>query len=157
MSKTTADIFSVEEERESAINQAKFLIPLKLLALEHQAGSELVLQNDANFKEFINNLNLHEIYIGNEVPTILFSKSSFASALYRAKKEGWIQTRRRIEDGAGIYDFSKKYYLNLSDKGRRVVNQELDKWIESYTNKGLILDKELIFQRALSNELFYLF
>lgn len=156
MSKTTADIFSVEEERESAINQAKFLIPLKLLALEHQAVSKLVLQNDANFKEFINNLNLHEIYIGNGVPTILFSKSSFESALYRAKKEGWIQTRNSIDGHPRIYDF-EKYYLNLSDKGRQVVHRELDKWIESYTDKGLILDKELIFQRALSNELFRLF
>lgn len=157
MSKTTAQFFPVGAERESAINQAKFLIPLKLLALEHQAGSQLVLQNDANFKEFINNLNLHEIYIGNGVPTILFGKSSFESALHRAKQEGWIQTRKLIEDHAGIYDFSKKYYLNISDKGRRVVHQELDKWIESSTKNGVALSKELILRRALSNELFHLF
>ena len=140
--KVTYDLYPSEKDREAAINQAKFLIPMRLYAREYVAGSHIVLTNDINFKEFQTALDLGEIYINSNSPTILLSKSAFISAIHRAKEAGHIFALKSSESRAGIYDHNARYTLGLTPKGRRAMEGEIRKLVK--LNDGALSRDKII-------------
>lgn len=121
---------------------------MRLYARENAVGSQIVLTNDINFKEFRTTLDLGEIYIHNDLPTILLSKSAFESAIHRAKEAGHIFARKSSEDRAGIYDHNARYTLGLTPKGRRAMEDEIQKLIK-LTNGIFTRDQILKAQMSL--------
>ena len=62
-------------ELKAAINQTRYQILMRLALMEKPH-----LENDTGFKDFQNELNLYEVEISCNLPTLLVSRSAFERA-----------------------------------------------------------------------------
>ena len=114
------EVYPKGEELKSAINQTRYQILMRLALMEKPC-----LENDTSFKDFQNDLNLYEVEISCNLPTLLVSRSAFERALNRAKREGWIYLHRTFEQ-EGINPV-KKFQIGLTQKGKDVAQREYRK------------------------------
>ena len=111
------DIYPKGEKLQAVIHEVRYQILMRLFQKE-----KLHLENDTSFKDLQNDLNLYEVEISRNLPTLLVSRSAFERALNRAKREGWIYLRRTFEQ-EGMNPV-KKFQIGLTQKGRDVAQKE---------------------------------
>ncbi len=140
------EVYPKGKELQAVIHEVKYQILMRLFYKKKPH-----LENDTGFKDFQEDLNLYEIKINKDTPTMLVSRSAFERALNRAKRENWIYLHRVFEQ-EGINPV-KKFQIGLTQKGRDVAQK--DHCRESATNnltpEEEVIVKAEIFERILAN------
>ncbi len=111
------EVYPKSKELQAVIHETKYQILMRLFGKK-----EPHLENTTSFKDFQDELNLYEVEISRNLPTLLVSRSSFERALNRAKREGWIYLHRTFEQ-EGMNPV-KKFQIGLTQKGRDVAQKE---------------------------------
>lgn len=111
------DIYPKGEKLQVVIHEVRYQILMRLFQKEKPH-----LENSIGFKEFQDDLNLYEVEISRNLPTLLVSRSAFERALNRAKREGWIYLHRTFEQ-EGMNPV-KKFQIGLTQKGKDVAQRE---------------------------------
>ncbi len=102
-----------KSETDAIINETKYQILMRLFYRDSQFVSEV------NFKSMQDELNLFEVYISKDYPTLLVSRRAFMRALNRAKQAGWIYLKRHHTALAG-----KIFEIGLTPKGEQIAKKE---------------------------------
>lgn len=105
-------------ERNAVINETAFQIMMRLF---HKLNTSY-LENTTCFKDFQEELNLHEVVIDQDLPKIPVSRSSFEKALNLAKKKNWVFLNRVVEQ-EGMNQL-KKFQIGLTIKGKDIAQKE---------------------------------
>lgn len=104
-------------ELQAAIHEAKYQILMRLWQTK-----ERKFENETGFKDFQTSLQLYEVEVDENLPTVLLSRRAFERALNRARREGWIYMNRiPIQEGLNPI---KLYQIGLTKKGRGVAERE---------------------------------
>ena len=140
------NVYPKGKELQAVIHEVKYQILMRLFRKEKPH-----LENTTSFKDFQDDLNLYEVEISRNLPTLLVSRSAFERALNRAKREGWIYLHRTFEQ-EGMNPV-KKFQIGLTQKGRDVAQKEQDRKlaINNLTPEEINIIKAEIFERILAN------
>ena len=107
-------IYPRGDKLKAAINETKYQILMRMFYRKNYRFT-----SDISFKELQEDLNLFEVSISSNQPTLLVSKNAFMRALNLAKEDGWICLKRRHTALDG-----KLFEIELSPKGRQTAERE---------------------------------
>lgn len=107
-------IYPRGDELKAVINETKYQILMRMFYRKNYRFT-----SDISFKELQEDLNLFEVSISSNQPTLLVSKNAFMRALNLAKEDGWICLKRRHTALAG-----KLFEIELSPKGEKIAQKE---------------------------------